>query len=77
MTLVEFKTDTRLLELHEVEMWSATTSVTFVNCNESPGFELIVTFVLKLTASNKTPDTPGVFVDIKANCVEGEVAVNP
>src|ERR1035437_5636785 len=75
VTLVEPSTDTRLFALHEAETWSAMTLDAFKNCNESPELAFAATFMVRLTASRKTPEDPGVFVDINARCVKGDVAV--
>src|SRR5277367_5059457 len=71
VTLAEFKTDTRLLVLHEAEMWSATTFEACWNCSASP-----VKFVtLRLNASKRSPLAPGV-VDLTSRRMEEVEARN-
>src|ERR1035438_4574332 len=55
VTLVEFKTDKSLFVLHEVEIWSATTSDTFVNRKASSALT---------TATDESSNMPGSMPDI-------------
>src|ERR1022692_1035708 len=74
VTLVERSTDTKLLVLHEAEIWSAMTLDAFRNCSESTRATFVRPFGSKWTASSNTPNEPGVG---EANwiCVVAAVAV--
>src|SRR5208337_1038317 len=55
VTLVEFSTDTKLLEFHSAEMWSAMTLATLVNCSELSTLYAALDDKEKPTASTNMP----------------------